>query len=219
FEAPDPPFTFVEVPDVAARGAALVDLDRDGLLDLVADGGRAGVPFRVRVTFNGDGRRGPLPDQDLIAGADFLPEVVDARLADVDGDGWLDVVTVDTDGAIDAYRQVAGADAPPDVFVGPAFEEAVRLAPPCGCVRFVEVLDLNGDAAVDLLAWRRDAASLTVWDRDPAAPLGEAFTPRVLPLGSAPGDVVLHDMDRDGRPDLLLRSGGEVFLRLQDGPR
>lgn len=114
---------------------------------------------------------------------------------------------------------MAGVGASPDVSAGPAFEEAVRLAPPCGCVCFVEVADLNADAAVDLLAWRRDAASLTVWDRDPAAALGEAFTPRVVPLDAAPGDVVLHAMDRDGRLDLLLRSEGEVLLRLQDGPR
>ncbi len=200
-------------------GATVVDLDRDGHLDLVADGGRAGAVLRLRVSWNPAGSRATRVEHDVVVGEDTSPEAVDVRVADVDGDGWPDLVAVGTDGAIDLYRQVAGVDAPPDLFVGPAFEEAVRLAPPCGCVRFVEVADLNGDAAVDLLAWRRDVASLTVWDRDPAAALGEAFTPRVVALDAPPGDVVLHDMDRDGRLDLLLRSGGEVFLRLQDGPR
>jgi hypothetical protein len=71
-----------------STGAALVDLDRDGWLDLVVADGNDIQPGRLNVYYNnGDGT---LPDSASWQSSD-LAYNGHLDVADVDGDGWLDV--------------------------------------------------------------------------------------------------------------------------------
>ena len=86
-----------------STGAALVDLDRDGWLDLVVANGNDMAEQHVAVYYNGaDGTLPPRPDWE----SDDFVYNGQLDVADVNGDGWLDVA-VATLGEFDTTGPIA----------------------------------------------------------------------------------------------------------------
>ena len=94
---------WVSQDDLVGTGGALADLDRDGWLDLIVSAGNDMEPQPLVVYYNnGDGTYPPLPDwqsADLVFNGHL-------DVADVDGDGWLDVA-VATLGEFQTFGPVA----------------------------------------------------------------------------------------------------------------
>lgn len=139
-------------------------------------------------------------------GPEFTFAASDAALADMDGDGHLDLVIGEF--ALDGHVAVLlgdgqGGFAPP-------------LRSPAGPIFRLVVADLDGDGIPDLLA-TRDGGSALLFFRGEGD--GSLIFQSESPLGGNTGDLAVLDFNQDGHLDLAvtLFSEGAVQLLANDG--
>jgi YD repeat-containing protein len=213
---PDP----TRVPGGPARApeadrASLVDVDGDAFPDLLLhEGGR----WRWQRNREGDALEPPrdvpgLPRWE--AGARW-------RIADLDGDGLRDLLWA-------LGREVGWYRNASTVAGGAAFtwQGTLPLPPGLDWGADVQLVDLNGDRRMDILAWRRGGA--TVWQStwpveaaglpSPTAPLRfETGQPLALPELDPEARPWVQDVDGDGLPDLVALRGAATAWQLRWWP-
>lgn len=179
----DAPGTLVEVGGDPYRGMAVGDLNRDGRLDLVTPN-----PREVGILLNGTAK--PLeyvPARSLAAAAPFAVE-----LADINGDGELDVIAASDEGSSLV-----------EVFLGDGrggFQEAsgspFRAGPGA---KKVARGDFDGDGV-------QDVAVTSVQSSEVLVLLGGSDSLRTARLqgGKSPWGLVAADLNEDGKDDLVI---------------
>jgi hypothetical protein len=170
---------------------AAVDVNRDGALDLVtANYGNTiydGNSLTV-LTNNGHGIFG----YNATLPVGVRPYWVAA--ADINGDGWPDLISANYDGGTLSVLTNNG---------GGGFVTSATLNTDGGPL-YVTAADLNGDGKVSLIAavdlgYDRPG-ELEIFTNDGSG----NFTVAVkLPTGFTPGSIVAADLNQDGRPDLV----------------
>ena len=195
----------LETEAVTSAGVSLGDLDRDGDLDIVLAKGRH-WPLHNRVLRNNG--RGDFMAESL---ADSADRTYTAALADLDGDGDLDVV-VSNDRP--DRKLVYLNDGTGRYRVGTTFGQ------PDWSTRYVTVADVNGDKRPDLLVANRSG--------NPAAPKpsyvclndGAGAFPVCRPLATQSATIIVAaDLDGDGHVDLFVphRDGGQNLIFWNEG--
>jgi len=184
------------------HGLALGDLDGDGDLDVVTTDDEA----HVVAVLIGDGRGGfrPAPRSAFRVGRQPYPPT----LGDVDRDGRLDVVTPDVESGT---LSVLLGDGRGGFRVASGSPIGVTARP-----YFVELGDLDGDGVLDAVASHDDVSLVTVLLGDGRGGF-RAAAGSPLDVGRRAGKVAIHDVDRDGKRDIVLGSGDGVIVRLGDG--
>ncbi|MCA3586156.1 MAG: VCBS repeat-containing protein, partial [Methylocystis sp.] len=207
------PFNGIDVG--VASTPRFVDLDGDGLLDLVSgnnDGtllawrntGSATAPAFTALTGSAN------PFNGISVGYNSTPSFFD-----LDGDGRFDLVSGAGDGTLRAWRNTGSATAP-------AFTALTSSANPfngidVGRYNTPSFVDLDGDGRLDLVSGAEDG-TLRAWRNtgSATAPAFTALTGSANPFNgidvgnrSTPSFV---DLDGDGRLDLVSGTGG-VTLR------
>lgn len=187
---------FVNVSDSTSRGSVNIRLGNgDGTFgeQLSYDGGD-GAGELAFADFDNDGlldvgmtRTGTLSAETIFPGV--RPGLSAVATGDVDGDGRLDVLAVNSSN--DRLKILLGRGdetfiRQPDVLtdVGP---------------RALALGDLNGDGRLDVVTANRSGQSLSILLGD-----GDAHFARTdLPLGHGPTDMLLADLNADGHPDVV----------------
>ncbi len=135
--------------DAAIRMTAALDLDADGVLDLVAIHAEEGVQLyfgRVDGTF---------ADGVPIAGADDTPYALLVR--DLNGDGRPDIIVGNVEQASRVYFNSGDG----------RVYHAVSFGDGAGSVYGLDVADLDGDGQLDIAAARSDAPNIVFFGRRP----------------------------------------------------
>lgn len=192
-EAPPPsPFATVQQPlPWVLHEPQLVraDLDRDGVDELLAGGGDGFVGllrFDVRGAVHPE--QLPVPDR-----------VEELAVADLDGDGWMDVAAATWGGLVVLWNDGAGQLGAP-LLVAPDDHVAVRAG------------DLNGDGVADLFT-AQFGVGLRTW----LGTGGHAFVPGSVlgPVGGTP--IALGDWNEDGDLDAVAINLTGIRVLLGDG--
>lgn len=134
-------------------------------------------------------------------GGGFRPE--DLEVADFDGDGRLDVLTVNTSSNDLSLLRGNG-----DGTLGPA-ETFSLLAG-----RTLESGDLDGDGRPELVIGAESSSEVRIFTGDPAA--GYQLVQTIATSG-VPDDLALADIDLDGALDLLIPARSSATLRIHRG--
>jgi hypothetical protein len=176
------------------RATAVGDINGDGRPDLVVVGGNSGSPTYTSISVllgNGDGSFQPQRNF-VLRGVD-LPSV---RLADVNGDGRLDLIAANS-GANSVSVLLGNGDGS---FQNPQ-SFAVGITP-----NSVEGADVNGDGHLDLVVTNFVSKTVSVL-------LGNgdgSFQPQqTFVTGKFPVSVAVADLDGDGRLDLVVANEGQ----------
>lgn len=178
-----------------ATSVALGDIDRDGDLDAVL----ATPGLTTLSRFDGAGTTSGFDAarQDLDVG----PDVTDAQLADVNGDGWLDLVLVRSSGGMTAEVRLndRGTISPlPSLQVAGDVPERLRA------------VDADQDGDLDLVAAMFNGG-VDLLRND-----GDALVRVHLSDVSGTAGAVLTDLNRDGRLDVAATDiGGDLVVSQQ----
>jgi len=200
--APGSPFPALAAGKPHNHGLALGDLDGDGRLDVVTADDEA----HAVVVLLGDGRgalraapRSPFP-----VGRAPYP----LALGDVNGDGRTDVVVPNVGSA---SVSVLLGDGRGGLTPAPGTPTGVTARP-----YFVALADLDGDGRLDALTTHDDVSLVT-------GLLGDGrggFRPAPgspFDVGRRAWKAVAHDVDSDGKKDLVVAAGEAVIVLIGDG--
>lgn len=199
---PQPSVSFVEkmvsFDRFEPHSSALVDLDRDGWLDMVTMDGEDRV-----MTLRND-RSGALV-QDAIYTLAGMDEIIWITTADFDGDGDPDIAAVDekTDFLAVLLNRGDGT-----------FEQTPNLLDPGSEPQFLAAADFDRDGDIDLACVDRSGNAIPILDNR-----GDAvFSLKAAPAsGQTPVGVAAGDFDgRDG-PDLAVVTSTRLAILLNQG--
>lgn len=196
----------------AVGGVVVADLDGDGLQDVAAAvahvDGPPPHPGAVKVWLQRADQPGSF---EPAARYEVGPDPWVLRVADLDGDGVLDLVAMSSHSSavasaplVDSVTVLRGDPAQRGRFMpGVALHAGARLAD-------IATSDLDGDGAIDIAFTSYGAdARVAVWWNDAAAPGTFAAPAQIVP--GAAGALVAADLDADGLRDLAYVVGDEVW--------
>ncbi|MDE0920398.1 MAG: FG-GAP-like repeat-containing protein [Arenicellales bacterium] len=191
--ASNPNFTAANIATTANGAADVVvrDMDGDGDLDIVS----ASSADNTIAWYENDGAANPSWSAANIATSAGGAYSVD--VADMDGDGDLDIVSAsDTDNTIAWYENDGAAD--------PSWS-ATDIATSAEGARGVSVADMDGDGDIDIVSASRDDDTIAWYENDGAAnPSWTAADIATSADGALSAKVA--DMDGDGDMDIISAS-------------
>lgn len=193
-----------EVAPTNSRDQLLGDLDNDGDLDLVTSAGLYGM-----YSYLNDGQGHFTPHFNSIVGR--TPS--GATLADINQDGYLDLLAGDTDNATVGigFGDHAGSFG----FLNLAGQLVSVGARPVS----VAAGDVDGDGDLDFVSANHWGNSVTVGFNGGATQLFKFTATATVSVGVEPTTVQLADVDNDGDLDILTSNSGSnsVSIRFNNG--
>jgi hypothetical protein len=183
------------------------DLDNDGDLDLLI-GHRSGGSL-VTSILNQGSRSFEVLGEKKVSGSLYA-----MALADLDGDGFLDVVAANNTAMVTLLNQGDGS-----------MSRAISYGVPA-LTRFVHTADVNNDGAVDILSTNRTLNTISFWlnlndgsgrfERPTSLTVNTANGPAANPIA-----ITTADIDLDGDLDIVTSNEGtknfSVLLNTSDG--
>ena len=180
----------------------IADLDGDGKPDLIIADSYAGeISIYQNISTNGSlttGSFAPRVDLPLLAGGYSNPYTI--AVADLDGDGKLDIIALNADShVVSILRNISS----PGIITTNSFCRPVGF-PAGNDMRGLAVQDLNGDGKPEIVTGNSGDNTISIFQN--LSTIGNiAFAARVdLAAGDGPEGVAIGDLDGDGQPDLAV---------------
>ncbi|MEW5883563.1 MAG: VCBS repeat-containing protein [Armatimonadota bacterium] len=202
--------SFASVPGAYTNSyaVALADVDGDGRPDLISGGATNGSPtYGVIAVRRNQGGSFGAPTLYNLAPWSFTP--YDIKAADVDGDGWLDVLATTPSGrAVDGWNLLTN-DATGG-FGNPIFRHAAKWT------YEVDAVDVDDDGDRDVVTVGHDSSVITVHENRGD---GTFQLPPLYAIGTLARGLEAGDLDNDGDLDLVAvsGSGGHILRNHGDG--
>ncbi|MGH9792022.1 MAG: FG-GAP repeat domain-containing protein [Candidatus Acidiferrales bacterium] len=200
--APGSPFAALTRTPPHNHGLSAGDVNGDGNLDLITSNQN---DHSVSVLL-GDGRGGfaPASGSPFAVGRAPYPHA----LADVNGDRKRDIVSPNVGG--DSVSVLLG-DGSGRFAAAPSSPIGVLARP-----YYAAVADLNGDKHADAVIVHDDTSRITILLGDGRG----SFRPAPgspVDAGRRGAKTIAHDLNRDGKPDLVIAAGDAIVVLLGDG--
>jgi len=197
------------------------DLDRDGKADVVvANAGAATISVFRNISISGAISAGSL---DAAVTYSVPQPVQDITLADIDGDGKLDIVAANSGAVLSFVSVLRNTTAGVGTFSAASFAASVDLAANAGA-QGVTAADMDMDGKTDLLVACSSNVLNTFRNIGTAGSLTTgSFAPKdnITP-GTAPVKVLAGDIDGDTKPDMVVINSGSgnvsVFRNTMTAP-
>jgi len=174
-----------------ADDVVVVDVDRDGALDVIAQSWSDGATVYFGDRRGGITRQGKIPTP--VQGYNDLDS------GDFNGDGYEDVVVMSGQGTTHAY--VYYNDGSDDL------STPLEINPNPDSYVIIGALgagDFNADGRDDLVVMRDDT-HVSLYSQDAG---GGLQPPAILASDWSPNAITGHDLDLDGRDDMIVQHGG-----------
>ncbi|MFT3909177.1 MAG: FG-GAP-like repeat-containing protein [Ferruginibacter sp.] len=191
----------------AYKLAKPIDIDNDGLPDVVYTNGIWGTTFVLRNTSTPGGAISfsfsPIQLTDAMESTNRIAE--NLRIGDIDGDGKQDVVI--------SWRYLSGGFPMPSIHLNTSVGSAISFTPAtimagnavsAGCL---SISDLDGDGKPDILVGYTQLAGA----KNLSTPGNLNFSPFVSWSPLYPGwalSIIGSDLDGDGKPEFIASGGG-----------
>lgn len=201
--------SFLSVPGAYRNSYAvqLADVDRDGRLDLISGGAiNSSSTYGVVAVRRNEGGTFGAPTLYALASWSFTP--YDIKAADVDGDGWLDILATTPSGrAVDGWNLLTNDRT--GRFGNAEFRHAAKWT------YAVDAIDVDGDGDRDVVTVGHDSSVITVHPNRN----GQFVVPTVYAIGTLSSGLEEGDLDRDGDLDLVAvgSSGGQILRNQGNG--
>jgi hypothetical protein len=191
--AADPSWTAANIATsaIGARDVHVADMDGDGDLDIVS----ASATDDTIAWYENDGAANPSwTAADIATSAD---SAYDVHVADMDGDGDLDIVSASgTDDTIAWYENDGASD--------PSWT-AADIATSANGARDVHVADMDGDGDLDIVSASKNDDTIAWYENDGTADPSWAAAD-IATTADGAFDVKVGDMDGDGDIDIISAS-------------
>ena len=177
------------------EGVAIADLNRDGLPDLVGAYRALNQPAHIIVWLQNPAAPGTFHAKMATSFGTDWPLVRDLQVADLDRDGWLEVVFALNDDTVTAIFVLFQDTADPGSFLEP-----LLAGGGIGSVLGLHVADVDHDGALDLVGIYYGTQQ-TVFRGDGN---GNFADPLIWRAGTDSTNLDVADLDGDGRDDLVI---------------
>ncbi|MEI8288547.1 MAG: FG-GAP-like repeat-containing protein [Verrucomicrobiota bacterium] len=191
--------------------AVIADMDGDGKPDvIIADCYAGQVSIYRNISTNGSLTAGSFASRvDLLISVAAQTSPYTLQVADLDGDGRLDIVALNADSNIvSIFRNISS----PGSLTTNSF--APRMDLPAGnTLRALAVRDLNGDGLPEIVTANQNSpGSISVFQNQSTTG-NISFAARVdLVAGNGPAGLAIGDLDGDGNPDLAVVNAGNATI-------
>ncbi len=195
---------------------AIGDLDGDGKLDMVVVNGGPSVSIFQNISSNGS-----ITASSFAAKVDLSTNTSprDVAIGDLDGDGKPEIAVVDASAgagtnAVNVFRNIS---TPGTITIG-SFSTKVGFS--TGALsNGVAMSDLDGDGKLDLMVSNTGSNTVSVLRNISAVGsiTAGSFDSKVdFATGGTPREVVIGDLDSDGKPDLISVNGDNTMSVLRN---
>lgn len=183
------------------NGMAVADVNGDGMPDLAIVSGEAQGEVAVVFGIGAGGFAGAAPSPYITGAASRA-----VRIADLDGNGSLDLVTANRDDGTISVLLSAGSGIFSPAVNYPAGQAPVDLT----------LADFNGDGNLDVAVANRNSDSFSLLLGDGEGAFG---TPNPFPAGLFPSAIASGDIDGDGHADVAVTNklSYDVTIGFGDG--
>ena len=192
---------------------ALGDIDGDGKVDIVVSNGN-----NIISIYRNKSSAGSITTSSFDSKVDFTTGTRpgSVAIADLDGDGKLDIAVVNTfDKSVSIFRNTAV----PGIINSSSLVSGYGLAASTSSQSllsgpvFIAISDLDGDGKPDIVIANQSANSISIF-RNSAIPgnfTKSSFSSKVdFATGAGPTSIAIGDIDGDGKPDIAVTNGGST---------